>query len=119
MIEPWQKSRTPELKKLLKKLDAHEVSNPDDDRDLSGESFLNATDETSRELIGQIEAAARVALFDHAGRRQGQSKAAISRAGNRVSVVGDPHDEDDQYKTTLQIETVHGVLTVDAPLAVR
>jgi hypothetical protein len=32
---------------------------------------------------------------------------------------GSPSDEDDQYKTTLQIETAHGVLTVEAPLVGR
>lgn len=119
MIEPWEKSRTPELKKLLKKFTEHSPSNPDDDHDLTGEEFLSATDEKSRELIGQIVEVSRVVLFDHAGRKQGQSRAAIARAGNRVSVVGDPHDEDDGYKTTLQIETAHGVLTVDAPLVGR
>ncbi|RML82375.1 hypothetical protein ALQ89_03223 [Pseudomonas amygdali pv. tabaci] len=116
MIEPWEKSRTPELKKLLKEFTEHSPSNPDDDRDLTGEEFLSATDDKSRELIGRIVEVSRVVVFDHAGRKQGQSRAAIARAGNRVSVVGDPYDEDDGYKTTLQIETEHGVLTVDAAL---
>jgi hypothetical protein len=119
MIEPWGKSRTPELKKLLKEFTEHSPSNPDDDRDLTGEAFLSATDEKSRELIGKIVEASCVVLFDHAGRKQGQSRAAIVRAGNHVSVVGDPNDEDDGYKTTLEIETDHGVLTIDAPLVGR
>lgn len=116
MIEPWEKSRTPKLKKLLKQLADHSPSNPDDDPDLTGEEFLSATDDKTRELIGQIVEDSRVALFDNAGRKQGQSCAAIGRTGNRVSVVDDPYDEDDRYKTTLQIETDNGVLTVDASL---
>lgn len=119
MIEPWEKSRTPKLKKLLKQLEDHSPSNPDDDHDLTGEEFLSATDDKTRELIGQIVEDSRVALFDNAGRKQGQSCAALGRTGNRVSVVGDPSDEDDGYKTTLQIKTEHGVLTVDAPLVGR
>ncbi|WP_165386508.1 hypothetical protein [Pseudomonas orientalis] len=50
MIEPWQKSRTPELKKLLDQFNARAPLNPDDDPDLSGNEFLSATDEESREL---------------------------------------------------------------------
>jgi len=119
MKRPWEESRTPHLKKLLKELAEHSPSNPDDDPDLTGEEFLSATDEKSRELIGKIVEASRVVLFDNAGRKQGQSRAAISRAGNRVTVVSDPNDEDDGYKTTIQIETDHGVLTVDAPLVGR
>ncbi|MCI3943017.1 MULTISPECIES: hypothetical protein [Pseudomonas syringae group] len=119
MIEPWEKSRTPELKKLLKQFKEHTPSNPDDDSDLTGEEFLSATDEKSRELIEQIVDVSRVVLFDHSGRKQGQSHAAIERAGNRVSRVGNPNDEDDRYKTTLQITTDHGLLTVDTPLVGR
>ncbi|WP_144417767.1 hypothetical protein [Pseudomonas protegens] len=119
MIEPWEKSRTPRLKRLLKQLTDHSPSNPDDDPDLTGKDFLSATDDKTRELIGQIVEDSLVALFDNAGRKQGQSCAAIGRAGNRVSVVGDPYDEDDGSKTTLQINTEHGVLTIDAPLVGR
>ncbi len=119
MIEAWEKSRTPELKKLLKEFNEHSPSNPDDDPDLTGEDFLSATDEKSCELIEKIVEVSRIVLFDHDGRKQGQSRAAISRAGNSVSVVGDPHDQDDGYKTTLEIKTEHGVLTVDAPFVGR
>ncbi|PMV20780.1 MULTISPECIES: hypothetical protein [Pseudomonas] len=119
MIEPWEKSRTPKLKNLLKQLADHTPSNPDDDPNLTGEEFLSATDDKTRELVGQIVDHSQVALFDNAGRKQGQSCAAITRAGNRVSVVGDPNDEDDRNKTTLQIETEHGVLTLDSPLVGR
>ncbi|WP_145155816.1 hypothetical protein [Pseudomonas oryzihabitans] len=119
MIEPWEKSRTPELKKLLKDLNEHSPSNPDDDSDLTGEAFLSVTDDRTRDLIEKIVDVSRVVLFDHAGRKQGQSRAAIARAGNRVSVVGDPHDPDDADKTTIQIDTPHGVLTVDKPLVGR
>lgn len=119
MIKPWEKSRTPKLKDLLKQLADHTPSNPDDDHDLTGEEFLSATDDKTLELVRQIVDHSQVVLFDNAGRKQGQSCAAISRTGNRVSVVGDPYDEDDRNKTTLQIETEHGVLTFDAPLVGR
>ena len=119
MIEPWEKTRTPKLKKLLKQLADHSPSNPDDDPDLTGKEFLLATDDKTRALIEQIVEDSRVALFDNAGRKQGQSCAAIRRTGMHVSVVGDPYDEDDRYKTTLQLETGHGVLTVAAPLVGR
>lgn len=119
MIKPWEKSQTPVLKKLLKGLEEHSPSNPDDDRDLTGEEFLSATDPKTDQLIGEIVEVSRVVLFNNEGRQQGQSRGALRRAGFRVSVVSDPNDEDDAYKTTLQIETKHGVLTVDAPLAGR
>lgn len=119
MIEPWEKSQTPKLKELVQKLKEHSVSNPDDNPNLTGEEFLSTTDERTRELIGQIVEVARVVLFDREGRRQGQSRAAMKRAGHTVSVVGDPHDEDDGYKTTLQIKTHHGELTLEAPLLGR
>jgi hypothetical protein len=119
MIEPWQKSRTPELKKLLDQFNAHTPSNPDDDLDLSGNEFLSATDEESRELIAKIHDAGEVALFDHAGRKQGQTRAALVRAGHCVSVVGDPNDEDDATKTTIQLHTNHGAITLVSPLVGR
>lgn len=119
MIEPWEKSQTPKLKELVQKLKEHSVSNPDDNPNLTGEEFLSTTDETSRELIEEIIEVGGVVLFDREGRRQGQSGAAMRRAGHAVSVVGDPHDEDDRYKTTLQISTDHGVLTFEAPLLGR
>lgn len=119
MIEPWEKSRTPNLKKLLNQLEEHSPLNPDDDPKLSGEEFLIATDDKTRELIGKIVEDSKIALFDHAGRKQGQSCAALRRAGYLVSVVGDPNDEDDRYKTSLQITTQHGILIVDAPLVGR
>ncbi len=119
MIKAWEKSQTPELKKLLKEFAEHSPSNPDDDPDLTGEDFLSATDDKSRELIGKILEVGSVALFDTTGRKQGQTRAAISRAGNRVTVVSNPHDEDDGFKTTIQINTEHGVITLDAPLIDR
>lgn len=119
MIEPWEKSLTPELKKLLNEFNEHSPSNPDDDPNLTGGEFLSATDGKSRELIKQIVETSRIVLFDHEGRKQGQSRAAVRRAGFPVSVVGDPHDEDDRNRTTIQIETEHGVITVDAPLVGR
>ncbi|NWA25570.1 hypothetical protein HX882_27185 [Pseudomonas gingeri] len=119
MIEPWEKSQTPELKKLVQKLKDHSVSNPDDNPNLTGEEFLSTTDETSRDLIREIAEVGAVVLFDREGRRQGQSAAAMRRAGYTVSEVGDPHDENDRYKTTLQITTNHGVLTFVAPLLGR
>ncbi|MDQ0124400.1 hypothetical protein J2W17_003350 [Pseudomonas lini] len=119
MIEPYEKSRTPELKKLLKLFSEHQVSNPDDDPDLSGTSFKNATDHRSQELLEKIEEVGRVVLFDHNGNQQGQSRAAIRRAGFRVAVVGDPYDENERYKTTVQIETPHGHVTIDASRITR
>jgi len=119
MKRPWEESRTPHLKKLLNELSAHTPSNPDDDPDLTGEEFLSGTDDKTRKLIEKIVEDGRVALFDRDGRKQGQTRAALARAGFRVSVVNDPNDEDDAVKTTVQIETEHGVITIDAPLAVR
>ncbi|WP_194790704.1 hypothetical protein [Pseudomonas sp. UFMG81] len=61
-------SPTHALQHTLRQLLAHEVSNPDDNRHLSGVRFFCATDEHTRQLIERVELLASEAFFDEHGR---------------------------------------------------
>ncbi|MFV3406541.1 MULTISPECIES: hypothetical protein [Pseudomonas] len=56
------------LRTTLRQLLAHDISNPDDNPNLSGVRFFCATDEPTRMLIEQVELQASAVLFDARGR---------------------------------------------------
>ncbi|WP_248920413.1 hypothetical protein [Pseudomonas entomophila] len=65
---PRHDQPTRELRRTLRQLMAHEVSNPDDNPHLSGVRFFCATDEHTRQLIERVELLASEAFFDPHGR---------------------------------------------------
>ncbi|MBI6952749.1 MULTISPECIES: hypothetical protein [Pseudomonas] len=65
---PTHDRPTRELRHTLRQLLAHEVSNPDDNPNLSGVRFFCATDEHTRQLIERVELLASEAFFDAKGR---------------------------------------------------
>ncbi|EJN37263.1 hypothetical protein ACIPZG_09025 [Pseudomonas sp. NPDC089395] len=74
-------STTAELRKTLRELMAHDVSNPDDDPHFSGVLFFCATDERTRQLVERIELLASEAFFDVCGRAVAQQMRAAAIEG--------------------------------------
>lgn len=74
-------STTAELRKTLRELMAHKVSNPGDDPHLSGVLFFCVTDERTRQLVERIELLASEAFFDPCGRAIAQQMRAAAIEG--------------------------------------
>jgi len=99
---------TTHLTERLQAFDAHAVSNPDDESNLTGEEFLRNTDLTTATIVKEIRDEVTETLIAPGGTADLEAIAALRKEGVRVNVAGDPHDPN---VAEIVIETLHGRLS--------